>query len=194
MVGCLRLHGWRLISPNSCLRWPGKRLNRLEGASQVRGAARSYDRIHPLPLPLDRGLRREHLRQELDAIRRTEAQPGLELMLATVRRAVTDLPTLLAAGQVERVRSALCRLVTRIEVDEEQRPGRKRPGARLLLQGNLQAALQLASEEVTSDGSPGGVLPVRNGSLPQAEQVTRLPKRMRKGRNAPVTIGTGYRE
>jgi hypothetical protein len=93
----------------------------------------------------------------LDAIRRTEAQPGLELMLATVRRAVTDLPTLLAAGQVERVRSALCRLVTRIEVDEEQRPGRKRPGARLLLQGNLQAALQLASEEVTSDGSPGGI-------------------------------------
>jgi hypothetical protein len=43
-------------------------------------------------------------------------------------------------------------------VDEEQRPGRKRPGARLLLQGNLQAALQLASEEVTSDGSPGGLL------------------------------------
>jgi len=65
--------------------------------------------------------------------------------------------SLLAAGQVERVRSALCRLVTRIEVHEEQRPGRKRPGARLLLQGNLQAALQLAGEEVTSGGSPGGL-------------------------------------
>jgi len=37
-------------------------------------------------------------------------------------------------------------------------PGRKRPGARLLQQGNLQAALHLAGGEVASDGSPGGLL------------------------------------
>jgi len=96
---------------------------------------------------------------------------------------------MLAAGHVEEVKSALSRLVTRIEVHEDPRPGWKRAGAKLVLRGNLEAMLQLTGK-VTTGGSSGGVLPVRNGSLPQAEEVTRLTRRMRKGRNAAVAIGT----
>jgi hypothetical protein len=64
---------------------------------------------------------------------------------------------MLAAGQTEKIKSALSRLVTRVEVHEDPRPGRKRPGAYLLLRGNLQAALQLAGEKGTSGCSPGGL-------------------------------------
>jgi len=61
------------------------------------------------------------------------------------------------------------------------------------VKGNPQALLTLTGK-VESGGSPGGSLPVRNGFLPQAEQVTWLPKRVRKGRNVAVTMGTGGRE
>jgi hypothetical protein len=64
---------------------------------------------------------------------------------------------MLAAGQVEQVKSALSRLVTSIEVHEDPRPGRKRPGAKLVVQGNLEALLQLTGAKATSGGSPGGI-------------------------------------
>ena len=57
---------------------------------------------------------------------------------------------------MEKVKSALSRLVTRIEVHEDPRPGRKRPGAKLLVQGSLEALLQLTGK-VTSVSSPGGI-------------------------------------
>ena len=86
---------------------------------------------------------------------------------------VSDLPRMLAAGQLEQVKSALTRLVGQIEVQEEPRPGRKRPGAVLVLRGYMDAALRLAEQEIKGGGSPGGILtlvtfadPVRVMSLP----------------------------
>jgi hypothetical protein len=73
-----------------------------------------------------------------------------------VRNIVSDLQQMLKAGQVEKVKSALSRLVNRIEVHEDPRPGWKRPGAKLVLRGNLEALLQLTGK-VTSGGSPGGI-------------------------------------
>jgi hypothetical protein len=102
--------------------------------------------------------RRDHLRQELAASEGAELPAALNVLPATVRRIVSDLPGMLAAGQVEPVKHALMRLVGKIEVTGEERPGRKRPGACLLLRGNLQAALHLADEKSTSDCSPGGIL------------------------------------
>ena len=64
---------------------------------------------------------------------------------------------MLAAGQTEKIKSALSRLVTRVEVHEDPRPGRKRPGAYLLLRGNLEAALELTGAKSTSGCSPGGI-------------------------------------
>ena len=70
---------------------------------------------------------------------------------------VEDLETqMMAAGQVEPVKRALSRLVTSIEVHEYPRPGRKRPGAKLEVRGNLEALLQLTGK-VESVGSPGGI-------------------------------------
>ncbi len=113
--------------------------------------------------------RRDNLRQELGEAQKTEAVPGIELLPAAVRRVVADLRQMLAAGQVERVRTALCRLVTRIEVHEEERPGRKRPGAYLLLRGNLQAALQLVGGKGTSGCSPGGLKTLSTIETPARE-------------------------
>ena len=101
--------------------------------------------------------RREHLLQEIAAAEGAEAPVALTVLPQTVRRIVSDLPGMLAAGQVEHVKSALRRLVGKIEVQGEELPGRKRPGAVLVLQGNLEAALQLASEKVKGAGSPGGI-------------------------------------
>jgi hypothetical protein len=56
------------------------------------------------------------------------------------------------------VKSALRRLVGKIEVHGEEVPGRKRPGAVLVLRGSVEAALQLASEKVKGGNSPGGIL------------------------------------
>ena len=59
----------------------------------------------------------------------------------------------------------LSRLVTRIEVHEDPRPGRKRPGAKLLVRGSLEALLQLTGK-VESVGSPGGILTLLTFQLP----------------------------
>ena len=40
---------------------------------------------------------------------------------------------------------------------EDPRPGRKRPGAKLLVHGSLEALLTLTGAKVTSGGSPGGI-------------------------------------
>ena len=101
--------------------------------------------------------RRDRLRQEIAAAEGAELPTALNVLPATVRRIVSDLPRMLAAGQVEQVKSALMRLVGKIEVTGEQRPGRKRPGAVLTLRGNLEAVLQLAHEKVKGCGSPGGI-------------------------------------
>ena len=81
---------------------------------------------------------------------------GIDVLPAAVRKIVSDLRGMLEAGQTEKVKSALSRLVTSVEVHEDPRPGRKRPGAKLLLRGNLEALLQM-SGKVTSVGSPGGI-------------------------------------
>jgi len=63
---------------------------------------------------------------------------------------------MLEAGRVEDLKRILSRLVTSIEVHEDPRPGRKRPGAKLVVTGNLEAMLQLTGK-VTPGGSPGGI-------------------------------------
>ena len=101
--------------------------------------------------------RREHLRRELAGARAAASTQGIDMLPAAVRKIVSDLRGMLAAGQVEKVKSALSRLVTSIEVHEDPRPKRKRPGAKLVVRGNLEAALSLVGAKVTSDGSPGGI-------------------------------------
>ena len=81
-----------------------------------------------------------------------------DVLPAAVRQIVSDLRAMLEAGRVEDLKRVLSRLVASIEVHEDPRPGRKRPGAVLVLQGSLEAALQLASEEVKGAGRPGGIL------------------------------------
>ena len=104
---------------------------------------------------------------------------GVDVLPAAVRKIMSDLRQMLAAGQVEKVKSALSRLVTRIEVHEEERPGRKRPGAKLVVRGNLEALLQLTGK-VTSGGSPGGILPLVTFADPV--RVMSLPGRHRAHR------------
>ena len=111
-------------------------------------------------------VRRNHLRGELARLAAAEAPTGFEVLPSAVRKIVSDLRGMLAAGQVEKVKSTLSRLVTRIEVHEDPRPGRKRPGAVLTLRGNLEAVLQLAHEKVKGCGSPGGILTLLTFRLP----------------------------
>ena len=63
------------------------------------------------------------------------------------------------------MKSALSRLVTSIEVHEDPRPGRKRPGAKLVVRGNPEALLTLTGK-VTTGGSPGGTLTLLTSQLP----------------------------
>jgi hypothetical protein len=91
--------------------------------------------------------------------------PEIEVVPSAARKAVSDLRAMLAAGHVERVRSALSKLVTRIEVHEDPRPGRKRPGAKLEVKGNLQALLTLTGK-AESGGSPGGICTLVTFQLP----------------------------
>ena len=100
--------------------------------------------------------RRDRLRQEIAVAEGTDLPAALNVLPATVRQIVSDLPRMLAAGQVEQVKSAMTRLVGKIEVTGEERPGRKRPGAVLVLRGSLEALLQLTGK-VTTGGSPGGI-------------------------------------
>ena len=108
---------------------------------------------------------RDHLRQELARARAAEPATGIDVLPAAVRKIVSALRGMLAAGQVEQVKSALSRLVTSIEVHEDPRPGRKRPGAKLEVRGNLEALLQLTGK-VESGGSPGGILAPLTFHLP----------------------------
>jgi len=48
---------------------------------------------------------------------------------------------------------------------EDPRPGRKRPGAKLEVRGNLEALLTLTGK-VESGGSPGGILTPLTSQLP----------------------------
>ena len=100
--------------------------------------------------------RRDHLRRELAGARAPASIEGIDTLPGAVRKIVSDLQEMLKAGQVEKVKSALSRLVTSSEVHEDPRQGRKRPGAKLKLKGNLQALLTLTGK-VTSGGSPGGL-------------------------------------
>jgi len=109
--------------------------------------------------------RRDHLRQELARARAAEPATGIGLLPTAVRKIVSDLRGMLGSGQVEKVKSALSRLVTSIEVHEDPRPGRKRPGAKLLVHGSLEALLQLTGK-VESVGSPGGILTPLTFQLP----------------------------
>ncbi len=101
--------------------------------------------------------RRNHLLQEIAAAEGADLPLALNVLPATVRRIVSDLPAMLAAGQMEPVKSVLTRLVGKIEVHGEEVPGKKRPGTVLMLQGNLEAALHLAGEKVKGAYSPGGI-------------------------------------
>ena len=103
--------------------------------------------------------RRDHLRRERAGARAAASTEGIAMLPGAVRKIVSDLREMLKAGQVEKVKSALSRLVTSIEVHEDPRPGRKRPGAKLEVKGNLQALLTLTGR-VESVGSPGGILPL----------------------------------
>jgi hypothetical protein len=71
---------------------------------------------------------------------------------AAVRQIVSDLRAMLDAGRVEDLKRVLSRLV----VHEDPGPGRKRPGAKLVVRGDLEALLRLTGK-VESVGSPGGI-------------------------------------
>ena len=100
--------------------------------------------------------RRDHLRQELARARAAEPATGIDLLPTAVRKIVSDLRAMLDAGRVEDLKRILSRLVTSIEVHEDPRPSRKRPGAKLLVRGSLEALLKMTGK-VTTGGSPGGV-------------------------------------
>ena len=100
--------------------------------------------------------RRDHLRQELARARAAEPATGIDVLPSAVRKIVSDLRGMLEAGQTEKMKSALSRLVSSIEVHEDPRPGWKRPGAKLVVRGSLEALLQMTGQ-VTSVGSPGGI-------------------------------------
>ena len=127
--------------------------------------------------------RRGQLRRELAGARAAASTEGIEMLPAAVRKIVSDLRGMLAAGQVEQVKSALSRLVTSIEVHEDARPGRKRPGAKLEVRGNLEALLQLTGK-VESVGSPGGIRTLVTIETPAREY--RLQGRWYRPRDAAV--------
>ena len=100
--------------------------------------------------------RRDHLRQELARARAAEPPTGIDVLPTAVRKIVSDLRAMLRAGQVENLKRILSRLVTTIEVHEDPKPGRKRPGTKLVVSGSLEALLQMTGK-VTSGHSPGGI-------------------------------------
>ena len=127
--------------------------------------------------------RRDHLRRELAGLAAAEAPTGLEVLPSAVRKIVSDLRGMLAAGQVEKVKGALSRLVTKIEVHEDPRPKRKRPGAKLVVRGSLEALLQLTGK-VESVYSPGGIRTLVTIETPAREY--RLQGRWYRPRDAAV--------
>jgi site-specific DNA recombinase len=103
--------------------------------------------------------RRDRLRREIAAAEGANLPDALLVLPSTVRKIVSDLPGMLAAGQMDYVKSTLKRLVGKIEVCGEELPGRKRPGAVLVLSGYMDAVLRLAEQKVKGGHSPGGILP-----------------------------------
>jgi len=104
-----------------------------------------------------------------------------------------DLTELTDPGRVAQARALLSELVSSITVVPDQAKG----CYTCTVTGDVSGVLRLVGDKraiVNNDGSPGGSLPVRNGCLPQAEQVTRLTKRIRRGRDVPLTVGTDGRE
>ena len=77
---------------------------------------------------------------------------------------------LLEKGETADAKKGLACLIERIEVYEEPRPGKKRPGARLIFRGNLLGAIRLALQKSKTCNSPGGILHVlRNVEEPPYE-------------------------
>ncbi len=113
-------------------------------------------------------MRRDYLRRELLRAREAATPLAVDLLPSAVRKIVSDLRRMLAGGQVEKVKSALSRLVTTIEVHEDPRPGRKRPGAKLVVRGSLEALLTLTGK-VESGGSPGGIRTLSTIETPARE-------------------------
>jgi len=113
---------------------------------------------------------RAQLRREI-AVADRDLASTVRLMPAAVRAIIDNLGELLRSGQVQELRAALGRLVDRIEIHaEEPRPGKKRPGARLIFRGNLLGAIRLALQKSKTCNSPGGILHVlRNVEEPPYE-------------------------
>ncbi len=109
--------------------------------------------------------RRDYLRRELARARAAEPPEGADMLPAAVRKIVSDLRAMLEAGRVEDLKRMLSRLVTSIEVHEDPRPGWKRPGAKLVVRGSLEALGQLTGE-VTTGNSPGGLRTLLNNRDP----------------------------
>jgi hypothetical protein len=109
--------------------------------------------------------RRDRLRRELSGARAAATVHGVDTLPGAVRKIVSDLQGMLAAGQIEKVKGVLSRLVASIEVHEDPRPGRKRPGAKLEVKGSLEALLTLTGK-VESVGSPGGICTLLTFQLP----------------------------
>jgi len=100
--------------------------------------------------------RRDRLRQQIAAAQGAGPPASVNVLPATVQRIISDLPRMLAARQVEQVKSALRRLVRKIKVHGEERPGRKRPGAVLVLRGDLEAAYGWRAKKSRVYTAPAG--------------------------------------
>jgi hypothetical protein len=109
--------------------------------------------------------RRDRLRRELSGAKAAATVHGVETLPEAVRKIVSDLQGMLAAAQIEKVKRVLSRLVTGIDVHEDPRPGRKRPGAKLEVKGSLEALLTLTGK-VETVGSPDGIVPPLTCQLP----------------------------
>lgn len=103
--------------------------------------------------------KRNRLRAELAGAEKHNCAPTLDAIPAMVRAYVGDLRLLIEHGQLERVKRALAHLVSRADVEEVPVPGRKRPGARLILRGNLQGVLELTREKSRLVVAPAGFEP-----------------------------------
>ena len=92
------------------------------------------------------------------------AQVPVAVFPPVVRAYLEDLPKLVARGEVAPLREALDELVGAIHVHAHRVRGRKRPAARLVVQGRLSAEFVL--DKVKTGGSPGGILPPLTFQLP----------------------------
>jgi len=101
--------------------------------------------------------RRKGILRELALAESADVPAVLSVLPSAIGGIVRDLRQMLARGKVGAVRTALGSLVERIEVRAEALPGQPRPGARLILRGNLVGALRLVHGNVKRAYSPGGI-------------------------------------